>query len=622
MSHSVVLGLGLGVGAAVYLALAAYVWMYRRAAGGRGLVAILLANVEWSLCYAFELSTRTVAAAQVWSGLKFIGIVAFAPAFWTFVTSYSGRRGPLRARTLVLLGIEPVIVLLLLAVPGLSHLIHSYPEDATGHLPSAPVAEAGVLFWPHTVYTYTVLLTAMGILVARLFRIARPYRRQARALIVAVITPLIGNLVFNLDPDLTGWVDPTPFLFAVTATVLVWGFFRLRLLDVVPVARSLVIEQMVDGVLVLDAYGRIVDANPAGSALLHRGRGENIGRYVADLLPGVADLLDGQGEVRTVRGHTRLYGEQGASAVELALSLTTLSDSGGSRTGRLLVLTDVSEQVATQRRLGELLEEQTRLAGVLQAGLRPPELPAVPGLVIAARSRPGGRGEEVGGDFYDVHPAVAGEWAFVLGDVSGKGVQAAVVTSMVRYTVRTLSVQGWTPAQVLQQLNAAMLEPDDPERFCTLVYGRTGPLPLPNGDQAGLRPTLGRPTGVRLWIALGGHPQPLLRRRDGSIAPLDVTGTALGLLAGVDIGEVVVDLLPGDLLVAYTDGVIEARKGEEQFGEARLAWVVGATADRFSRMADVRPAELVEAVADAVVGAVTGFARDRDDVAVLVLAVG
>ena len=231
-------------------------------------------------------------------GVQLAGALATqARAGWTAAARPPGSINDFHTALLVhggSVGVALLPVLLLLAVPGLSHLIHSYPEDATGHLPSAPVAEAGVLFWPHTVYTYTVLLTAMGILVARLFRIARPYRRQARALIVAVITPLIGNLVFNLDPDLTGWVDPTPFLFAVTATVLVWGFFRLRLLDVVPVARSLVIEQMVDGVLVLDAYGRIVDANPAGSALLHRGRGENIGRYVADLLPGVADLLDGQ----------------------------------------------------------------------------------------------------------------------------------------------------------------------------------------------------------------------------------------------------------------------------------------------------------------------------------------
>src|SRR4030095_2117199 len=112
---------------------------------------------------------------------------------------------------------------------------------------------------------------------------------------------------------------------------------------------------------------------------------------------------------------------------------------------------------------------------------------------------------------------------FVLGDVSGKGVHAAIMTSMARYTARTLSAQGWRPRQglgqvqqwlvpahawrrrqVLEQLNESLLAADDPERFCTVVYGHVERhLPPPDG-----------PGGVRLTLALGGHPPPLLRRRD------------------------------------------------------------------------------------------------------------
>ena len=149
----------------------------------------------------------------------------------------------------------------------------------------------------------------------------------------------------------------------------------------------------------------------------------------------------------------------------------------------------------------------------------------------------------------------------MLGDVSGKGVHAAIVTSMARYTVRTLSAQGWRPRQVLEQLNDALLAADDPERFCTVVYGHVERhLPPPDG-----------PGGVRLTLALGGHPPPLLRRRDRSVQPVGTPGTALGLVPGVEIHEVHLDLAPGDVLLAYTDGVTEARRGEEQFGEERLA---------------------------------------------------
>jgi PAS domain S-box-containing protein len=617
VSAAVVLGLGLGIGAAVYLILAVYVWVRRQAAGAYGLIAILLANVVWSVCYALELDGRTLSSVELWAGLKYIGVVAFAPAFWAFVTSYSGRRGPLSSRILIALAIEPLVVLTLLAVPGGSSLIHTFEADVDGTLSGIPVAEPGPLFWPHAIYTYVVLLTAMSVLVVRLFRIAKPYRRQAHGLVLAVVTPLVGNVVYNVDPAVTLGVDPTPFLFSVSALVLVRGFFQLRLLDLAPVARGVVIEQMVDGVLVLDVHGRVIDANPAGSELLRQGRGGVVGRYITDLLPGIQDLLDRQYVARSARGQIRL--EAGSDEIDLSLSLTSLSDSAGASTGRLLMITDVSEQVATQRKLAELLDEQTRLAALLQTGLRPPALPKVPGLVIAARSLPGERGRNVGGDFYDVHPAAAGEWSFVLGDVSGKGVRAAVVTSMVRYSVRTLSAQGWTPRQVLEQLNTVMLEPDDPERFCTLVYGRITPLSW-SGRQR-LRSVVGRSGGMRLQMSLGGHPPPLMYQRDGGVAPLDLTGTALGLLPDIDVDEIEVDLFPGDLLVAFTDGVIEARRGTEQFGDSRLAWVVSSTVDRISRIAHIGPVELVETVADEIVAAVTDFSQDRDDVAVLVLAI-
>lgn len=619
MSQEVVLGVVLGLGAAVYLGFAAYVWFHRQAAGAYGLVAILLANVVWSVCYALEVSSHTLASVELWSGLKYIGVVAFAPAFWAFIISYSGYRGPLRSRALIALSVEPVIVLVLLAVPRTRSLVHTFPADADGTFTGIPVADAGPLFWPHAIYSYLVLLVAMGVLVVQLFRIAKPYRRQAHGLIVATVFPLIGNLAYNVNPDLTQRIDPTPFLFSVSALVLVRGFFQLRLLDLAPVARSLVIEQMVDGVLVLDVHGRVIDANPAGSELLRQGRGGVVGRYVTDLLPNVQDLLDRQHVSRSARGQIRLEADSETEAIDLSLSLTSLTDQAGASTGRLLMLTDVSEQVATQRKLAELLNEQTRLAALLQTGLRPPALPKVPGLVIAARSLPGERGRNVGGDFYDVHPAAEGNWAFVLGDVSGKGVRAAVVTSMVRYSVRTLSAQGWTPRQVLEQLNAIMLEPDDPERFCTLVYGRITPLPWSSRQR--LRSVVGGPTGTRLQMSLGGHPPPFVHRRDGGIAPMDLTGAALGLLPDIKVDEIAVDLLPGDLLVAFTDGVIEARRDDEQFGDARLAWAITSTVDRFSRIAHISPAELVESVADEIVSAVTDFCQDRDDVAVLVMAI-
>jgi len=212
----------------------------------------------------------------------------------------------------------------------------------------------------------------------------------------------------------------------------------------------------------------------------------------------------------------------------------------------------------------------------------------------------------------DLAEALGGDHAFVLGDVAGKGVHAAVVTSMARYTVRTLSAQGWSPGRALEQLNQALLADIEEERFCTVLYGRVGQ------DEADV--TLDWTPGVTVTLALGGHPQPLVRWLDGSVTVVGQPGTALGLLNRVEIKEETVHLQPGEVLLAFTDGVTEARTGAEQFGEHRLADVLAAAAGGLRGSSGPGAAALLaDAVADRVLAAVQEFSSERDDVAVLVV---
>ncbi len=691
------------IGGVGYLSLAGFVWANRQGVGSRPLIVMLLSVKVWSLCYALELSSRSVEVAQWWSALKYLGIVALPPALWSFVLAYTGR-GKLSRRSLGLLLIHPVVLMTLLAIPATHDLIQVYPDHPRTLL-GAPVPDAGKLFWLHAVYVYVLMLGADFALFARLARIARPYRRQGYLLIAASLLPCFGNIAFNLDLLGPKAIDPTPFLFGITAVVLVWGFFWLRLLDLTPVARGLVIEQMADGVLVLDVYGRVADVNAAGAAMIGSPRRGMVGRYAVDIIPGLAPVLEKadvdpssstiESEVLiypttvsravgrspayaavtgpVVGGSADLPGVEPVSALpgvieavpvpagprdgtadgqvarvltgpprDVAVSLTAVTDPIGRQIARLVVLRDVTERNQTDRQVRELLDEQTRLSETLRQSLRPAELPEVPGLSLAARSVPSARGGGVGGDFYDVHPAEDGVSAFVLGDVSGKGVHAAVVTSMARYTVRTLSAQGWSPREVLQQLNRALLTPDDLERFCTVVYGHVRPASavVDLREAAAARtqrawaaepllaqhpvpePVIAAPaTGVRLVLTLGGHPPPLLRRRDRSVQPVGRPGTALGLLPDIDVHEVTVDLASGDVLLAYTDGVTEARDGDEQFGEERLADVLAAVEfDHALAAGDPSAVQLADAVADAVLRAVRAFSSERDDVALLVLA--
>jgi PAS domain S-box-containing protein len=592
-----------------YLGLAAFVWSNRQAVGAYQLIVMLLAVKVWCICYALEIASRTVGTAQWWAGLKYVGIVMLPPALWSYVQAYTGRR-QLSRRVFALLLIHPIVILALLAVPSTHDRIQRYPARPDT-LYGSPVPDSGgPVFWLHAAYVSGLMLSAVFTLMARMARIAPRYRRQGALLIVASLLPCVGNAIWNLS-GVGSIPDPTPFLFLITGTVLVWGFFWLRGLDLTPIAQDLVVEQMADGVLVLDVYGRIADVNAAGVAIVGRPRGLLIGRSAADLLPGLSPLLD-KAEVDTT-ANGRVEDELLIPpSQEVSVSLTGVTDPMGRHIARLAVFRDVTDRNRTERQLRELLDEQTRLSETLRQSLLPRSLPDVPGLRLAARSVPSARGGGVGGDFYDVHAVTEGVSAFVLGDVSGKGVHAAVVTSMARYTVRTLSAQGWTPREVLQQLNRALLTStetaaDDAERFCTVVYGQV------------IRPSDDDLAGVRLTLTLGGHPPPLVRRRDRTVTTVGIPGTALGLLPTVDVQEVTVDLAPGELLLAYTDGVTEARTDGQEFGEERLAAVLAAMESQPVTPADGRPG-LADAVADAVLDAVAEFSPERDDVALLVLA--
>ncbi len=189
------------------------------------------------------------------------------------------------------------------------------------------------------------------------------------------------------------------------------------------------------------------------------------------------------------------------------------------------------------------LARSRKLARSLQDSLLPPVLRPVPGLDAAARYLPATSGGElVTGDFYDLFQARAPYWTAVMGDVCGKGTEAAKVTALARYTLRADAGDHLSPAEVLGRLNAAMLAQDSP-LFLTAV-------------QATLRLT---PAGLAGRLCLAGHPPALIRRADGRVEPIGVTGPLLGYAEKVDLTDVRFRLAPGDLLLLYTDGAIEAR---------------------------------------------------------------
>ncbi|HEX2102155.1 MAG TPA: SpoIIE family protein phosphatase [Solirubrobacteraceae bacterium] len=334
-----------------------------------------------------------------------------------------------------------------------------------------------------------------------------------------------------------------------------------------------------------------------------------LGAVLRDAEPRLFDSVD-EATLRAWAADDQAFKRLRALGARSVIAVPLMA--GERPTGLMTMVTDVSA-----RRLGpaelELAREvaaraaiaienarvhatRTHIATTLQRSLLPPRLPAVPGMTIAARFRAAGGSSEVGGDFYDLFP-VEDAWMVLVGDVTGKGPEAAAITSLARYTMRTAAEYERTPAGVLERLNAALVVDPDRRRICTVVCARI--VTEPDGS-------------AEVRVACGGHPPPF-RLHDGRAEAVAVAGPLLGAFEGGRWQEAALRLAPGESLVLYTDGVTDTRSAAERFGAERLEAVLSGAADLEA-----------DEVADRVDRALLEFedGPQRDDVALLVLRAG
>jgi sigma-B regulation protein RsbU (phosphoserine phosphatase) len=369
---------------------------------------------------------------------------------------------------------------------------------------------------------------------------------------------------------------------------------------------ALLYDQAPCGYLSTTPDGRIVKVNATFCTWLGRESGDLLGRHLVELLTAggrifhethYAPMLQMQGFVREIAVDV-LRGDGSRLPVLLNASLARSSD-GAPALVRVAIF-NATERRAYERELvrarDAALAAESRaeaLARTLQHSFIPPTAPVVPGLEIATAYRPAGDGTEVGGDFYDVFPAGPRDWVVALGDVSGKGVEAAVVTSVARNTVRALTVLGHELPAVLDGVDQVVSQHES-DKFCTLVVVRL----RRDGD------------GWGTTVAVGGHPPPLLLRPDSTPTMIGARGPLLGLLPEVSFSEERIDLTPGDTLLLYTDGVTEARGDGDYFGdEGLLSW------------ASDQDVSDVSALVDALLAEVLSYqgGKPRDDIAIVAI---
>jgi hypothetical protein len=256
---------------------------------------------------------------------------------------------------------------------------------------------------------------------------------------------------------------------------------------------------------------------------------------------------------------------------------------------QLAVLEDLTGRAALAYDNARLYAERDRVAHTLRRSLMPAALPMIPGLELASYFRPMGPGSEVGGDFYDVFGNGRSCW-LVVGDVCGKGAEAAALTGFLRHTAVAYARDETSPADVLSRVNQAMLEQNFDGRFATAILAHLG---FGNG-------------AVDVTLAAAGHPPALVARADGEAEELGVSGTLLGIFSDPAIHEVSTTLHAGDALTLYTDGLTEAHAPERMVSVQAMIEQLAQSTPRFARDAIDSLLELI----DLDVGA-------RDDIAIL-----
>ena len=351
----------------------------------------------------------------------------------------------------------------------------------------------------------------------------------------------------------------------------------------------------------LSEYERLYPLDPAAPV----GSPQVIRSGEAELIP---ELPDGFLEAAAQdEQHLRILREVGFVSVCIVpliargrvlgdIALATDSESGRRFGNDTLVLArELADRCALALDNAMVYAHRDLVAMSLQEELLPPDLPRIPGLDVGARYAAAGEGNEVGGDFYDVFPSERG-WRVVIGDVVGKGPAAAAVTGLARHTLRAAAPYEDSPSALLGVLNRALLAERTGERLASVVCVQIEP----DGE------------GLDLVVSVGGHPLPLLVGVDGAVREVGRFGQLLGVDDTHRASDVRAQLAPGELLVLYTDGVVEARGPNGVFGEDRLRSLL-------TELAGQAPTRVVQRVEAAVLAASGG--RARDDLAIVALRV-
>jgi len=326
-------------------------WRRRPAPGAGWFTAMMFAAFVWALCYGLEMISVGLPTTILWSKAQYFGAVSIAVTWLALVLTYTGQREWLTRRNVGLFFIIPLITLALAWTNEFHELIWMNVGLETGSSFNTLSFTPGMWYWVNIAYAYAIFVFSTILLVVAFTRSTSLYRRQIIVLLIFSLTTWLGNLAYTvgLTPQR---MNLTPVTFSVSGLLIAWGLFRYRMLDIVPVARDIVMEHMSDGVIVLDHQNRVVDLNSAAQALFGRTPSEAIGQPIIQVLadwPALAERCQNEGSV-----HTELTLPTEDKQHIFDLRISPFRDRRGQLSGRLMVWRDITERKRAEEELRKL----------------------------------------------------------------------------------------------------------------------------------------------------------------------------------------------------------------------------------------------------------------------------
>jgi len=353
--------------AAIASVLTSIAWRYRDTAGAPAFALLMLTVVVWSLAYAFELSSAYLPAKLFWTRVEYIGIVLLPAAWFAFACQYTGHASWLGRRAIVLLAVEPVAILLLIW----TNEYHTLFWRSIGQAPGDPLfawrSTRGVAYWAHAGYTYLMLLAGTILLIRAFMRSPGLYRGQTTGLLIGALVPWVSNGLYLAGLNPLAPLEVTPFAFLITGLIIAWSVLRFQLLAIVPVGRDRVIEEIAEGMLVLDRDSRIVDINPAACQVLGRSARAIIGQPASTILAGWPAAT--HTSLPTDAAHQELALVEGSHPRHFDLRISPLRGHGGRVSGHVILLHDITERKQAEIALAQAKETAETASRVKSAFL-------------------------------------------------------------------------------------------------------------------------------------------------------------------------------------------------------------------------------------------------------------